>query len=265
MKKFSSVLAAVALVLAVVPSATAAAPAKATGDFWFMNGSPAHGVFVAQATDPARGTWTYSDAVGYYTINVTVVQIDSTTTAHFAGPVVDSTWPGIGTDKYVAIAVYDGGEPGIGVDKVMGGVFSTLADAAASFSTMVPSIPTTAGNIQVHTYAGTSCTFSAPDSAYYNGMTPAAGLYATGPVSFTWVLATGVVTAGYWTEMLGSTPYHNIVADGTVLNGVVNLHFTRTSPTANDFLAPGTLSGGLFIGTAQGPYLWTASGSVVCR
>lgn len=265
MRRSVALFAAAALLAVLVPTAAAAAPAKATGDFWFMNGSPAHGVFVAQATSPAKGTWTYTDSVGFYTISIMVVQIDSATTAHFAGPVVDSTWPGIGTDKYVAIAVYDGGEPGIGVDRVNGAVFGSLADAAASFSTLAPVIPTTAGNIQVHTYAGTSCTFTAADSAYYNGMAPAAGLYATGPVSFTWALATGKVTSGYWTEMLGTTPYYNLVVDGTVLNGQVDLQFTRTDPDSNNFTALGLLSGGYFTGTAQGPYLWTAAGSVVCR
>ena len=269
MKKGTAFLAAVALMLALVPPVAAAAPAKATGDFWFDNpgiGS-AHATFVAQATVPAKGTWTYSDPIGYYTINVTIVQIDSSTTAHFAGPVVASTWPGIGTDKFVAIAVLDGGEPGIGVDKVNGAVFGSLAAAAASFATLVPVYPITAGNIQVHTYAGTTCTFTAPDSLYYNGPTASYSLYGSGAVSFSWLLATGEVTGGYWTEIVPAstgTPYDNVVASGTVSGGQVNLAFKRTVPNTYAFSAQGSLSGGVFTGTADGPYLWTATGSVLC-
>jgi hypothetical protein len=119
----------------------------------------------------------------------------------------------------------------------------------------------------IHTFLDTpsACTFAAPDSLYYNGPTSSAPLYGTGPMSFTWVVTTGTVTAGHWDELASGVTYLNVVQSGTYTNGQVTLAFVRTVPNAYAFPADGTLTGGSFVGTADGPYLWTATGSVTCH
>jgi hypothetical protein len=146
----------VTVAVASVPAAAMAGPAaKATGDVYADRSAEglgtAHMVFVAQATSPAKGTFTYSDQTGgSYTINVQNVQVDSTTVVHFAGPVVTSTYPGVGVGSFVGIAVKDGGEPGIGVDKVNGQVYGSLADAVRGYVSLQPTFLTaSAGNVQV--------------------------------------------------------------------------------------------------------------------
>jgi len=103
-------------------------------------------------------------------------------------------------------------------------------------------------------------TFTATDSLYYNGLTEAAGLYATGPITFTWNPDSGIVTSGHWDETIGNTVYYNIVTSGTVVNGTVELTFDRTNPNINHFTFTGTLVGGVLTGHMDGPYLFTATG-----
>lgn len=109
-------------------------------------------------------------------------------------------------------------------------------------------------------------TFSATDSSYYNGLTPAAGLYGTGPISFTWDQSTGVVSGGLWEEIVPATigtHYFNNVVSGTVVGSAVNLTFLRTVPGPyGPFNFSGTLVGGVLTGQAAGPYLFTATGTV---
>lgn len=112
----------------------------------------------------------------------------------------------------------------------------------------------------------TTMTFTATDSAYYNGMNVGDGLYATGPFSFTWDSGTGNVTGGLWEEIVpavSGTHYFNEVVSGTVIGGVVNLTLNRTVPNAyGPFNLSGTLVGNVLTGTAAGPYLLTATGVV---
>ena len=114
-----------------------------------------------------------------------------------------------------------------------------------------------------------SCTFSAPDTSYYDGATAEFPLYATGPISFTWTIATGTVTGGTWDELhppVGGIVYHNVVDSGTYADGAVNLTLSRIDPDAyGPFVIQGNFVGGSFTGTAAGPYLLTALGKLVCK
>lgn len=101
--------------------------------------------------------------------------------------------------------------------------------------------------------------FVASDSLYYNGPTDAAPLYGTGAIAFTWDPTTGVVTDGYYKEIVPPTTgtlYYNVVTDGSVIGGVVHLHFVRGS---YEFDFNGTLSEGVLTGTLAGPYYFTAT------
>lgn len=123
----------------------------------------------------------------------------------------------------------------------------------------------------------TTCAFDARDSAYYNGPTNAAPLFATGPIYFSWTIATGAVTVpgGSWTETTVSpvVTYFNLVNSGTVLGtGAVNLAFTRTVPDAASFSFSGTLVGNVLSGTTSGTgaglvngALLTATGTTRCH
>jgi hypothetical protein len=122
------------------------------------------------------------------------------------------------------------------------------------------------GNIQVGGETIGVKTFTATDSAYYNGMSVSDGLYGTGPFTFTWD-AVGNVTGGLWEEIVPAvtgTHYFNIVTGGTVSSGgAVNLTLLRTNPSNyGPFTIVGTLTGGVLTGTAAGPYLFTATGTV---
>ena len=276
MRRAAALVGAMFLVFALAGSTTAApvpggsAP-KATGDVWADRTTEglgmAHMVFVAQATTPAKGTFTYSDVNGSYTFDVQAVKIDSATVVHFAGPVVGGNYPGIGLGVFVGIAVRDGGEPGIGVDRVNGNVYATLAAAVNGFASLSPDYLTASeGNLQVHVKI---CTYAASNTLYYDGPTSGAPLYGNGPITFSWLMATGDVYAGEWTEVAppntGST-YHNVIATGTVVGENVSL---TTAPRTNPldgywFTIQGTLADGVFTGTAAGSYLLTATGAVTC-
>jgi len=121
------------------------------------------------------------------------------------------------------------------------------------------------GNIQVGGETVTVTTFTATTSAYYNGLATTDGLYGTGPITFTWDGA-GNVTGGLWEEIVPAdigTHYFNIVTGGTVVGGNVNLTLLRTNPGAyGPFSIVGTLVGGVLTGTAAGPYLFTATGTI---
>ncbi len=109
-------------------------------------------------------------------------------------------------------------------------------------------------------------TFTATDSLYYNGLTNADPLYGNGPITFTWDTATGNVTGGLYEEIVpptSGTHYFNNVVSGTVVGTAVNLTFQRTNPNAyGPFTFTGTLVGNTLTGTLDGPYLFTATGTV---
>jgi len=109
-------------------------------------------------------------------------------------------------------------------------------------------------------------TFTATDSLYYNGPTNAAPLYGTGPISFTWDPITGNVTGGLYEEIVPPTTgthYFNNVIGGSVSGTTVNLTFLRTIPSGyGPFPFVGTLVGNTLSGTLDGPYFFTATGTV---
>lgn len=108
-------------------------------------------------------------------------------------------------------------------------------------------------------------TFTASDSSYYNGPTNASPLYANGPITFTWDPNTGNVTSGLYEEIAPATSgthYFNNVTGGTVSGNNFTFTFNRTIPNSYSFTGSGTLSGNTFTGTLDGPYLFTATGTV---
>ncbi len=108
-------------------------------------------------------------------------------------------------------------------------------------------------------------TFTASDSSYYDGPTSASPLYANGTFTFTWNTTTGVVTGGLYDEIhpaISGTHYLNNIVSGTVVGGVVNLSFSRTIPDVRSFTFTGTLVGNTLSGTLDGPYYFTATGTV---
>lgn len=273
MKKAVALVSAMLLLFAFAGPTTAAsvpggsAP-KATGDVWADRTAEglgmAHMVFVAQATTPVKGTFTYSDVNGAYTIDVQAVKVDSSTVVHFAGPIVNSTYPGLGIGLFIGIAVRDGGEPGIGVDRVNGAGYGTLAAAVAGFASLSPDYLTASdGNLQVLVKV---CTFAAPDSRYYND-TAMTDLYATGPLTFSWLMATGDVYTGLWTETwpaFTGNPYPAVIASGTVVGTQVNMTTAVRFDSYHSFVIQGTLANGSFVGTADGAYPLTAEGTTTC-
>jgi hypothetical protein len=118
----------------------------------------------------------------------------------------------------------------------------------------------------------TVCTFDAATSAYYSGLTNTSALFATGPIHFSWTVATGVVSAtgGFWHEMAPPPPaasvtYLNNVTAGTVTAaGVVTLSFVRTVPDSNSIAFAGTLAGKVLSGTMNGTF-FTATGTSTCN
>lgn len=274
MRKVLALVGAMLMVVALAAPATAAsvpggAAPKATGYVWADRTSEglgmAHMVFVAQATSPAKGSFTYSDVNGSYTIDVQAVKVDSSTVVHFAGPVVGGNYPGIGIGFFVGIAVRDGGEPGIGVDRVNGNVYGSLDAAVAGFASLSPDYLTASdGNLQVLVKV---CTFAASDSRFWNDQAMS-DLYATGPITFSWLQATGDVYEGLWTEVYPAftgAPYYNVFASGSVVDGAVHiLTATRTNPGYYPpFTLDGTLTGGTLAVQGGGGWL-AASGTVTC-
>jgi len=125
----------------------------------------------------------------------------------------------------------------------------------------------------------TVCTFSAATSQYFSApVAPATvgALFATGPITFRWNLATKAAIDGYWDEYTVAAPatkLHNVVTAGTVNGTAVSLTFTRTAaPPAADYVFPfgGTLTSvapgpATLSGTMAGPtFAFTASGTVRC-
>ena len=177
----------------------------------------------------------------HYNEIISLDVVGNTATVHAAGTCNNGT-----TRTDDELIYVDNGEPG-------------TAD-------MFKSLTLAGGNIQVgETVALTVTTFTATDSAYYNGLDESDGLYGTGPITFTWDGA-GDVTGGLWEEIVpptSGTHYFNIVTGGTVVGGAVNLTLLRTNPNAyGPFSIVGTLVGGVLTGTAAGPYLFTATGVI---
>ncbi len=119
------------------------------------------------------------------------------------------------------------------------------------------------GRIQLCQPYTTVKTFTASNSSYYNGPTNAAPLYATGPFSFSWDPSTNLVTGGQYDEQIGATTYYNVITGGTVTGGnVFNLTFARTIPNVYGFNGSVMLLGNTVTGTFDGPYYFTATGTV---
>jgi hypothetical protein len=107
--------------------------------------------------------------------------------------------------------------------------------------------------------------FWATDSLYYNGLTPASGLYGNGPIAFWWT--NNSVTGGYWNEIVpptAGTTYYNIIDGTAVVGSTVTLHFTRTLPAPyGPFTFSGSFTGTTLTGQMDGPYLFIATGILV--
>jgi hypothetical protein len=112
-----------------------------------------------------------------------------------------------------------------------------------------------------------TCTFDAATSAYYNGATNTSPLYATGPIHFSWTVATGLVKVpgGSWNEFISPTTYYNNITTGSVsAGGLVNLSFVRSVPDSNAFVFSGQLTGNTLTGLMAGNY-FVATGTRNCN
>jgi len=122
------------------------------------------------------------------------------------------------------------------------------------------------------------CTFTAATSQYFSAPVPAAtvgALFATGPIEFRWNVATKAALGGYWDEYTVADPttrLHNEVTAGTVTGMAVSLTFTRKLTPQPDYVFPftGTLTSAssgpsTLTGMMDGPYLFSATGTVTCR
>ena len=159
-----------------------------------------------------------------------------------------------GSTPTIHVVIEDNGEPGAGVDMI----------AVTGGPTFEPRT-IDGGNFQVNEPESTLMTFTATDSAYYNGPDDTYSQYASGPFSITWDTATNLVTGGYYTEQVPpgtGTIYYNIVAGGTVSGSTFAVDFTRTDPNVYAFSGTLTLSGSTMTGTLGGPYYFTATGVV---
>jgi hypothetical protein len=123
-------------------AANSNAPAKATGDVWFVNpysgNVPAHWVFNAISGSTAKGNVSYDDPTGSYTGKVTSVSVTGNA-ATFTAEVTSSTLPGAAVGSHFTWTVTDVSEPGVGQDYLVG--------VGDGFTT--PHFTITAGNIQV--------------------------------------------------------------------------------------------------------------------
>jgi hypothetical protein len=112
-----------------------------------------------------------------------------------------------------------------------------------------------------------TCTFDASTSIYNNGPLSTSPLYATGPIHFSWTVATGLVTVpgGFWNEFISPTTYFNNITAGSVSGtGAVNLSFVRTVPDSNSFVFNGQLTANTLTGLMAGNY-FAATGTVSCN
>ncbi len=165
-----------------------------------------------------------------------------------------------GVTRTANFTIVDNGEPGT-ADKI---TITGTAPMSLAQKTI------TGGNFQVHEAEfpeAEESTFSATNSNYYNGVDDTTGLYASGPISFSWDPTTGVVSGGQYDEMapaVAGTVYYNVVQSGTVSStGAVSLTFIRTNPNNyGPFTFTGQLTGNTLTGTLDGPYYFTATGIV---
>jgi len=107
--------------------------------------------------------------------------------------------------------------------------------------------------------------FTATASLYYNCANVCGDVYGSGPIVFTWNPNTHQVTGGYYTEQVPpntGTLYYNMITGGSVVSNIVNLVFDRVNPNTNHFTFNGTLVGNVLTGQLDGPYLFTATGTV---
>lgn len=117
----------------------------------------------------------------------------------------------------------------------------------------------------------TTCTFNAATSAYYAGATSATTPIATGPIRFSWTVASGAVSAtgGFWNEMTPVPPatpvtyVFNVTGGSASAAGAVTLSLLRTVPTSQAVTFTGTLAGNVLSGTIAATF-FTATGTTTC-
>ncbi len=115
-----------------------------------------------------------------------------------------------------------------------------------------------------------TCTFDAPTSVYNSGPSSTSPLYATGPIRFSWTVATGLVTVpgGYWNELYPPTPpsttYPYAITAGTVAstNAVILSLVWPAGSTPMSF--NGQLTGSTLTGIMTGNFYFSATGTVSC-
>ncbi len=121
------------------------------------------------------------------------------------------------------------------------------------------------------------CTFSAPTSTFNLGASSTSPLFASGPIRFSWTVATGVVstTGGFWTATTSVTPPatsvtypYGVTAGSVSTGGAVSLSFVRTLPTSGSLSFSGTLAGNVLTGAMTAPggagNFFTATGTRSC-
>ena len=137
-----------------------------------------------------------------------------------------------------------------------------------------------------HASAAQWCVFHASDSIYYNTSSASGSVYARGPISFVWEPATKRVLGGYYAEQVVYydpmiTHFANITSgtitgsmnpsrDSTLSLSISSMSFSSTVPVSDDFLLQnGTITGrssaANLEGSLDGPFLFKATGTVVCN
>ena len=115
-----------------------------------------------------------------------------------------------------------------------------------------------------------TCTFDAATSVYNSGPLSTSPLYATGPIRFSWTVATGLVTVpgGYWNELYPVTPpsttYPYAITAGTV-SGTSAVNLSLVWPAGSTPMSfAGQLTGSTLTGLMTGNFYFSATGTVAC-
>ena len=206
----------------------------------------------------------------------------------WAGPRIRNYAPGVlnpgnfaGSDNLIKVSMNQGGGKGgtcfgdSGGPDLLGGTDTVLAvnsfvtNSNCSGVGYDTRIDTTDRLAWINGYvANASCTFAATNSRFWND-SARTDLYATGPITFSWLLTSGSVLGGLWTEItppVTGASYHNVFASGSVTGSAVHLlTATRTNPPDGyaPFTLDGTLTGGTLAVVGGGGYL-DVNGAVTC-
>jgi len=132
-------------------------------------------------------------------------------------------------------------------------------------------------------HAQGSCVFYAADSKNHNGPDSTAQIYSDGPISFVWEPSSGRIWGGYHpARVTAYTPvltYFNNVNAGYITAGPINpsnlnlsmrILFSRSVPDGywwelREAKLTGTTASATLSGMADGPFLFTATGTVTCN